>query len=96
MVKRIGGMRRKSRYKFKRDRRQKGKLSLRKYLEEYKAGDKVVLDPDSIVQKGIFEHKWIGRSGIVSKKLGNCYEVIIYEKGNEKKLIIHPIHLKRC
>jgi len=96
MVKRIGGMRRKSRYKLKRDPRTKGRINFRRYLEEYKAGDKVLLAPDSIIQKGMFKHKWIGRSGVISRKQGRCYEVIIYEKGNEKKLIIHPVHLKRC
>ena len=96
MVKRIGGSRRKTRYKLKRDPRKKGRINFKRYLEEYKKGDKVLLAPDSIVQKGMFDPKWVGRSGVISRKRGKCYEVIIYEKGNMKQLIIHPVHLKRC
>jgi large subunit ribosomal protein L21e len=96
MVKRIGGSRRKTRYKLKRNPRTKGKINFRRYLEEYKPGDKVLLSPDSIVQKGMFETRYIGRSGMISRKQGKCYEVIIFDKGNEKKLIVHPVHMERC
>jgi len=96
MVKRTGGYRRKSRYKLQRDPRQKGKLSLKKYLEEYKPGEKVLLKPDSIVQKGMFDPKFIGRTGVISKKQGACYVVVIKEQTKVKKLIVHPIHMVRC
>jgi large subunit ribosomal protein L21e len=96
MVQRIGGFRRKTRYKLKRDKRQRGKLNLRRYLEEYKPGEKVLLKPDSIVQKGMFNPRFIGRVGVISKKQGACYEVIIFDGKKEKKLISHPIHMTRC
>jgi len=95
MVKRIGGFRRKSRYKLQRNARQKGKLNIRRYLAEYKPGDKVLLSPDSIVQKGMFELKFVGRVGFINKKIGNCYEVAIKDNTKEKKLIVHPIHMTR-
>lgn len=96
MAKRTGGFRRKSRYKLQRNPRQKGKLNFKRYLEEYKPGDKVLLRPDSIVQKGICDPRFIGRVGVISKKQGACYEIIIREKTKTKKLIIHPIHMVRC
>jgi large subunit ribosomal protein L21e len=96
MVKRMGGSRRKTRYKLQRDPRQKGKLSLKKYLAEFKSGDRVLLKPDSICQKGMFDFKFVGRVGLVGKKVGGCYEVSIKEKSKEKMLIVHPIHMKRC
>ncbi len=96
MTQRIGGTRRKSRYKSKKPRREKGKLKTRKYLEEYKAGDKVLLKPEPFVQKGLFHLRFSGRSGIINRKTGRCYEVRIKDSAKEKKIIVHPVHLKRC
>lgn len=96
MVKRTGGYRRKTRYKLQRERRARGKLSHRKYLEEYKIGDKITVQPDSIVQKSLPDAKFVGRTGVVSRKTGSCYEVTVNDFGKIKKLIIHPIHMRRC
>ena len=96
MVQRIGGSRRKTRYKLQRNPRQKGKLSLKSYLTEFKPGDRVLLKPDSIYQKGMFNFKFVGKVGLIGKKVGGCYEVSIKEKSKEKTLIVHPIHMKRC
>ena len=96
MVQRIGGSRRKTRYKLKKPGRYKGKLRLRRYLEEYKPGDKVILKIDSISQKGVFHPRFIGKTGVISKKTGSCYEVITKDANKEKKLIVHPMHMKRC
>lgn len=96
MVQRIGGSRRKTRHKMKRPKRLKGKLSHKKYLEEYKPGNKVALKADSIVQKGSFHPKFTGKTAVVIKKIGSCYEVAIKDFKKQKKLIVHPIHMKRC
>ena len=60
MVQRIGGIRRKTRYKLKKTRKLKGKLSLGKYLEEYNPGDKVMLRADPTVQEGMMNPKFRG------------------------------------
>lgn len=93
MVKRIGGLRRKTRYKMQRDKRQKGKLNQRRFLQEFAIGDKILLKPDSIVQKGMFEPRYIGRVAVVSKKVGGCYEVLLKDNSVIKTLIVHPIHM---
>jgi len=96
MVQRIGGSRRKTRHKLKRPKKLKGKLSLRKYMAEYKPGDRVVLKPDPIVQEGLFHPRFGGKIGIVFKKTNSCYEVVIKDFKKKKKLIVHPIHMERC
>ena len=96
MVQRIGGSRRKTRYELKKPKKLKGKLSLRRYLEEYKPGERVILKPDPFVQKGMFHPRFGGKTGVVSKKTGSCYEVVIKNFKKEKKLIVHPVHMKRC
>lgn len=51
MVKRIGGIRRKTRYKLRKEKRAKGKISITKYLQSFSAGDRVYLSTQSAVQK---------------------------------------------
>ncbi len=95
MAKRIGGFRRKTRYKFKKDKRTKGKISLQKYFQTFLPGERVYLTVEPAVQKGMYYPPYIGKSGIVKAKRGHCYEVSIKDIKKEKILIIHPIHLKK-
>ncbi|MBU0979270.1 MAG: 50S ribosomal protein L21e [Nanoarchaeota archaeon] len=95
MVKRIGGMRRKTRYKLKKAVSRKGKISVSAFFKKYLPGDKVYLHPESAVQKGMFHPRFQGKAALVKSKTGSCYKVTINDGGKEKMLIVHPIHLKR-
>ena len=95
MVSRIGGFRRKSRKKLKKSQSQKGKISLRAYLQEFKEGDKVVLKAEPAVQKGMYFPRFHGRAGIVQAKKGKCYQVLIKDINKEKVINVHPVHLKK-
>ena len=79
MVKRIGSSRRKSRGKYKKTLREKGKTPITKYLKTFKVGEKVLLSIEPAVQKGVFSHKFHGKTGIISKKTGKSYEIQITE-----------------
>ena len=96
MTRRIGGMRRKTRYKFRKEARAKGKISLSDYFQSFNAGDKVHLGLESGVQKGMYRPKFMGKTGVVRGKRGRCYEVRINDFNKEKILIVHPVHLKRA
>ena len=96
MVKRIGGIRRKTRYKFKKHIRTRGKISILRYFQSFKSGEKVFLDLEPAVQKGMYYPRFLGRMGIVKAKRGRCYEIKINDIGKEKTLIVHPVHLKRA
>ena len=96
MVKRLGGIRRKTRYKLKKERRGRGKISITRYFQSFNAGDKIYLTVESAVQKGMYHPHFMGKSGIVKGKRGRCYEVTIDDLGKEKTLIVHPVHLKRA
>ena len=93
MVKRIGGIRRKTRYKLSKEKRRRGKISLSKYFQSFNAGDKVSLGAEPAVQKGFYHPRFMGKSGIIIGKRGNCYEVSIKDGGKEKMVIVHPVHL---
>jgi len=95
MVKRKGGARRKSRHKFMKGVKEKGKLSLRKYFQSFNMGERVWLSTEPAVQKGMYWPSYIGKAGIITGKRGRCYEVAIKDGNKEKMLIIHPVHLKR-
>ena len=95
MVKRIGGFRRKTRYKLKKSLRSKGKISLRKYFQAFKEGDKVLLASEPSVQKGMYFPRFHSKVGTVKSKRGRCYEISIKDRNKEKTLIVHPVHLRR-
>ena len=95
MVKRIGTTQRKTRYKFKRHYRQRGKISLSQYFQQLQPGDKVNLKINSAVQHGQFHSRFYGLSGIVLRKKGFCYEVEIYDGHKRKTVAVHPIHLTK-
>lgn len=96
MVKRIGTQQRKTRNKYKRHVRQRGKLSLSKFFQEFAEGDKVGLVINSSIQYGRFYPRFYGTTGtITGKKQGFCYEVKIMDGNKDKTLYVHPIHLKK-
>lgn len=96
MVQRIGGLRRKSRYKFRKELRAKGKVSLTNYFRAFNSGDRIHLAVESGIQKGMYHPRFMGKSGVIKGKRGRCYEVKINDFGKEKILIVHPVHLKKA
>jgi large subunit ribosomal protein L21e len=94
-MKRIGGMRRKTRYKFKKSIREKGKLSLTRFFQTFNNGEKVILHAEPSIQKGMYFGRFHGKVGVVQNKRGTCYEVSIDDLGKKKTVIIHPVHLKK-
>ena len=91
---RMGGARRKTRQIMTKPRRLKGKVSLTRYFQEFKEGQRVALKAEPSVQNGIYFKRFHGRVAVVGKKLGTCYEVTLNDQGKEKRLIVHPVHLK--
>jgi len=95
MAKRVGGSRRKTRQLLKKSSANRGKISLKKYFQDLKQGEKVKLIAEPGVQSGNFHNRFYGKVGVVKNKKGSCYEVKIYDGKKQKLLIIHPIHLKK-
>jgi len=74
--------------------REKGKIKLSRYFQEFKEGDRVAIIRELAVQPK-FPKKLQGRSGVIKGKRGNSYIVKIKDLNKEKVYIIHPVHLKR-
>jgi large subunit ribosomal protein L21e len=90
-----GSFKRKTRGKFSKNYKEKGKLSIRKFFQEFKSGEKVALKADPGYQKGLYYPRFHGRAGLVLDKRGDCYGVLIKDGNKEKLVIVHPVHLKR-
>ena len=96
MAKRTGSLNRKTRTKSKKFLRTKGKISLTRYMQKFEMGSIVSIGLEPAIKTMRSHPRFIGRTGRVVGIRGKCYEVSIRDGGKEKKLIIHPIHLKRA
>ncbi len=74
--------------------REKGKLKLSRYFQEFNEGDRVGVIMELAVNPK-FPRKLQGRSGVILIKRGTNYIVKINDLNKEKKYIIHPVHLKK-
>ena len=96
MVKRTGGSRRKTRSLFRKKRSDRGKISIRNYLQTFKQGDKVILLAEPSVHKGLYFRRFHAKVGKIEKARGKSYEVSIKEGNKPKTVIVHPVHLRKC
>ncbi len=74
--------------------RQRGKLPLSKYFQEFKAGDSVAVVRE-LGEEFSYSHRLQGRTGKVLEKKGQAYHVEIKDLNKPKKYFIKPIHLKK-
>ncbi|MFP4523344.1 MAG: 50S ribosomal protein L21e [Candidatus Nanoarchaeia archaeon] len=96
MVDRVGGFRRNTRYKMRKNVRSRGKVSLRRFLQTFKVGDRVRLAAEPAYQKGMYFPRFYGKIGTVTKKVGTCYEVAITDFTKKKIVVVHPVHLTKA
>lgn len=94
-MKHHAGFRRKTRNKLSKNHRQKGKVSLRKFFQEFKDGEHVILKAEPAIHIGMYFPRFHGKDGIVMGKQGECIKVLIKDGNKDKLLLVHPVHLKR-
>ena len=95
-MKRIGGFRRKTKHKLSKKVREKGKISIKKYLQEFNVGDRVYLKANISYQKGVYFPRYHGKAGVIKGKQGSCYYVEIKDHNKVKSMLVHPLHLKKA
>ncbi|HII29899.1 50S ribosomal protein L21e [Candidatus Woesearchaeota archaeon CG08_land_8_20_14_0_20_47_9] len=95
MTQRTGSNIRKAKHKLTKPVRLRGKMPLKRYLQDIRAGDRIVLCTEPACQEGRYHMRFHGRAGVVSGKRGSCYKVEVADGGKTKCLIVHPAHLKR-
>jgi large subunit ribosomal protein L21e len=85
-----------TRQKFSKHHRTKGKISIRKYFQEFKDGERVTLKVEPAYHKGRYYPRFHGRSGYVNGKSGECFNVLIKDGEKDKMIVVHPVHLQRA
>ncbi|MFT4310448.1 MAG: 50S ribosomal protein L21e [Candidatus Woesearchaeota archaeon] len=95
MVTRVGGMRRKSRYKFSRTLRQRGKVPISSYLQALHVGTKVQLVANTFEQGGLYHPRYHGQVGVVVGQQGVCYKVQVKLGNQKREFLVHPVHLRK-
>jgi len=78
----------------KKDARERGKASIRKYLAQYDEGDivSIVINP---TYQQIPHPRFQGKTGRVVGKQGRAYFVEIRDGGKTKRILATPQHLKQ-
>jgi large subunit ribosomal protein L21e len=94
MTRKTGGLKRKSRYTLKKESNRKGKISVSRFMQSFKAGERVTLLLEPSIHKGLYHHRFFGKTGVIMGPRGKCYEVAIKDGNKEKMIIVHPVHLK--
>jgi len=77
----------------RRSPRERGKTTLRKILQSYSEGDKVVVNIDSSVHKGMPHRRYHGRVGMITAKRGRSYVIHVTQGDAMKEIIVRPEHL---
>ncbi len=95
MVQRAGGFRAKTRRTLSKHPRSRGKISLARLLQEFKQGDRVAIDIESAVHKGMPHPRYEGRSGIIVGIQGRVYKVAIMDGGIRKIFLSDAVHLRK-
>src|SRR3989344_6030113 len=96
MTQRVGGLRRKTRSKLRKNIRTRGKIGLSRYFQAFDEDDRVYLKVEPAVHKGMYNPRFPNKVGTIKGKQGRCYEVQIKDGKKSKTLIVHPVHLKKC
>ena len=94
-MKRKGGKQRKSRRTFTKKSKNKGKVSITNYLQQFEKGDNVKLRVEPAVHKGMYHPRFKGKPGVVQDKQGECYVIKIKDGNKTKHVTVHPVHLKK-
>ncbi len=91
MAKGSTGYRRKTRH-LRVKLRDRGKIKIRKYMQEFQEGEIVSISINPRYQN-IPHPRFQGKSGRVVKKQGRAYYVQIKDKNKTKQIISNPEHL---
>jgi large subunit ribosomal protein L21e len=94
MGRKAKGYRARTRSLLRKKPRERGKIGLSKVLHEYKPGEKVVINLDPSVHKGMPHRRYHGRTGVITDKRGRAYVIEVTQGNATKEIIVRPEHLK--
>jgi large subunit ribosomal protein L21e len=93
MGRKAKGYQSKARSVLRKNPREKGKTGLSKILYEYKPGEKVVVNIDSSIHKGMPHRRYHGKIGVIVNKRGRSYVLNVTQGRAIKEIIVRPEHI---
>jgi len=73
--------------------REKGKIKLGRYFQELEEGEMIAVTKQKNFNPGV-PRQINGRVGRIEGKMGE-FKIVKIKGKNEKKFLIHPVHLKK-
>ncbi|MEK6967718.1 MAG: 50S ribosomal protein L21e [Nanoarchaeota archaeon] len=95
MPNRVGTARRKTRSKLRKPAHMRGKTNINKFMQTFDQGEHVAVKLDSGYQKGMCHPRFHGSAGVIVGRRGICYVLTIHDGEKQKRLVVHPVHLRR-
>ncbi len=86
------GPRRKTRRLLK--RRNRERLTVNKYLQEFEIGNRVLIQPSPTSHKGMPFKRFAGKIGVIANKRGQSYIIKVMDGHKEKQVISRPEHIR--
>ncbi len=89
------GKRTKTRQKFRKNIRERGKLSIDKIIQDFEVGSKATIKIESSVHRGQPDAKFHGKTGDIIGKQGKAFVLKVKDGDKYKKVISRPEHLEK-
>ncbi len=89
------GKRSKTRSKYRKNIREKGKTPISKIIQDFDIGTKAVIKVDPSVHDGQPHRKFHGRTGTIVGKQGKAFMLKVKDGNDYKKVISRPEHLEK-
>jgi len=96
MVRRSHGARRGTRAKLRKNLRTRGKVTIRKIVQEFKKGESVIISPEPTIQIGMPDKRYFGKQGKILSMKGKAYIIEVMNGNAVKQVISMPVHLRKC
>jgi len=93
MVRSSKGLRKRTRHKLKKGLRDKFRPEA--FIQEFKAGDKVIININPSSNKGAPNSRFNGKIGTVKAKRRGAFIVESYLGGKKKEIHVKPEHIKK-
>mgnify|MGYP000361939458 CR=1 FL=1 len=84
-----------TRNKYRKNIREKGKTSINKIIQDFEIGTKATIKVDSSVHDGQPHRKFHGRTGTIVGQQGKAFMLKVKDGNDYKKVISRPEHLEK-
>jgi Ribosomal protein L21E len=88
-------MHKRSRNKLRLSVNERGKTDMKRVLQSFSAGDRVMIKPDPRIQRNIPHRSFFGSNGVVLGRKGKAYTVEVLFGGKAKRIDLLAVHMRK-